>query len=189
MSNPAQMFDHELNGVKGFIPASPWVVDKALDLHADITDPSTVNAGAVVHMDPSTSTWKLGRGTVSRAGTTAPMPFLVFQNGDDFDVLGDNGNITGAADSGAQRARVMGVAVNMGAEIESTEFEDADYEPGDLLDADATTGKLQLVATSGAAMILGVVSDGIIQSEHGDRAGSNIKQLLRFHTCFHPLFA
>jgi len=172
------MFDHELNGVKGFQPAMPWIVDKAVDLDSAVT-PGSVKAGMVMHQDPTSKKFKLGAGVIS--ATVAQMTYFVFQNGTDFDVIGDDFNLVGAS-SGGQVGRVMGVASNQAAELETTEFETGTYTPGKLLIAGAD-GKLENYA-SGAAILLGVVTDGVAVSEH-----SNGINVLRFHSIWHPLFA
>lgn len=174
MSKPAQMFDHELNGVKGFYPGMPWVVDKAIDLDGTV-DETTVKAGMVAHQDPTSKKFKLGIGTVST--TSHPIPVILFQNGTDFDVVGDDGNIIGAAEGG-QSPRLSGLVVNQGAEVESTEYDSAVYAPGDLLTA-GSDGKIEKYSGTGASTILGVVSDGVRDSEH-----SNAIKLLRFHTVY-----
>ena len=178
MSSPAQMFDHELNGVKGFQPGMPWIVDKAVDLDDAVTA-TDVKAGMVMHQDPTSKKFKLGAGTVS--GTVAQMTYFVFQNGDDFDVLGDDGNIVGAQSAG-QVGRLMGVASNQAAELETTEYDSGTYTPGKLLIA-GTDGKLELYV-SGAAILVGTVTDGVITSEH-----SSAISLLRFHSIWHPKFS
>lgn len=173
---PDQMFTHELNGVKGFYPGMPWVVDKAVDLDTTVTA-ADVQAGMVAHQDPTSKNLKLGVGTVT--ATRAPMPLILFQGGDDFDVLGDDGNFVGATSDG-YLGRPMGLAVNMGAEVETTEYDSGTYTSGDLLTA-GSDGKVEAFNGTDATTVLGVVSDGESTSEHD----SSIT-LLRFHTVYLP---
>lgn len=189
MSTPAQMFDHCLNPVKGFQPAMPWVVDKAVTLKTGITA-STAKAGRVVSIDtasgsdgnPESRRWILGTG--STTATSAPLPFLLFQTGTDFDVLGDDGNIVGATSGGTMLSRMMGLACTTAAEVETTEYDSNDtFTPGKLLVADSD-GIVNVIAGSGAATVLGVVSDGLITSPHNRSAS-----LLRFHTCYFVRFS
>jgi len=177
MATPAQMFDNELNGVKGFYPGQPWIVDKAVDLDSSV-DETTVKAGMVAHIDTTSGDFKLGTGTTT--AQSAPMPFILFQNGTDFDVVGDDGNFVG---QGSATPRLMGLATCQGAEVESTAYDSGTYTSGDLLVSGAD-GNLEIVGASGAATICGVVSDGEVTSEH-----SNAISLLRFHTVFQLRFS
>jgi len=184
MSTPAQMYTYELNGVKALIPGSPWVVDKTLKLKSSVTA-SDVKAGMVVsissdgsNLSPDSRTWQLGTGT--SAATNAPLPFLLFQNGTDFDVVGDDGNFTGATSTGTTQGRLTAFACNMGAEVESTAYNTGTtFAPGDLLVSSGAGVLNKSAGTTGRYTILGVVSDGTVYSEH-----STAVKFLRFHTCY-----
>lgn len=175
MATPDQMYDHELNGVKGFVPGQNWVVDKAVDLDSSV-NAANVEAGMVAHMDPTSKKFKLGCATPT--AIFAPVPFFLFQGGQDFDVLGDDGNMVGATSAG-YASRLMGLAAVQGAEIESTEYDSGTYTPGTLLTG-GTDGKLEVTPDNTSAVIIcGSVTDGVITSEHESGVAR-----LRFHTCF-----
>lgn len=184
MSTPAQMYTYELNGVKALVPGAPWVVDKTLKLASGV-DPTTVKAGMVVSitggtsLNPDSRTWQLGTGTSGIQN--APMPFLLFQNGTDFDVVGDDGNFTGATLTGTTQGRLTAFCCNMGAEVETTAYNTGtSFLTGDLLISNSS-GVIQKATGTGPLRqtILGVVSDGTVYSDH-----SRSITLLRFHTCF-----
>lgn len=160
MSRPAQMFDHELNPVKGW--PSPYAVDKA----AEPAEGVSWNGGMVMHLN-ATSGLELGA-----MGTQ--MPIFMLQNSSDPDVHKDYGSITGGVGSGL----VGGFCY----EVESTEYVDTeDYHPNDLLKSDtegADAGKLRR-AVCNVDTIVGVVSDGTYQNDHG-------KMVLKFWTWYIP---
>lgn len=183
MANPAQMYDHELNVVKGALIGQPWTVDKTLA--SGITSTS-LNAGMAMYQSATTKQWVLGAAPVT--GTSAPIQFFAFQNGTDYDVLGDSGNITGASltTPGALAGRVVGISCAHHSELETTEYDtgtaEIDWVPGTLLIAMAS-GKITRYV-SGAKVILGVCSDGLATSEH-----SRSLKLMRFHSVYVPKFS
>lgn len=189
MPDANQMYAHELNGVKGFLPANSFVVDKTAPLDADETAANAL-AGRVVHLvgnGAAARTFVLGSAALT--ATNAPMPFFLFQNADDYDVIGPGFNFTGAG-VGGHAPVLMGLAANFGAEIESTEYVTGgspSYNSGDLLFGAATTGLLTKLDDE-AVVCCGVVSDGLSISELGDRGGPGVVRLLRFHTCYLPRF-
>jgi len=189
MAKPAQMFDSELNGTKGLYPAMPWVVDKAVDLDSTIMDSPTnlakVKAGRVVTIDPTSKRFILGLGTITT--TKHPMPFVLFQNGSDFDVVGDDGNMVGAAPQGVLRGRPMGIATCTSAEVETTEYVAATYVPGEMLISDSDGKWTKYV--SGASTICGVVSDGPNSDGTVNSPHDSSKKLLRLFLAYVPINA
>ena len=189
MASPAQMFDSELNGTKALYPGQPWVVDKTVDLDTTVmaspTELAKVKPGRVVSISPTTQKFIVGPGSIT--GTRCPMPFVLFQGGSDFDVVGDDGNFTGAAPQGALRGRPTGFATCMAAEVETTEYVDATYAPGDLLISDSDGKWTKYV--SGAACLIGVVSTG----ENADGTTTSVhkasKKLLRLFMVYVPKFS
>lgn len=151
---PAQMFDHELNPLKGW--PSPYAVDYSAE-YADGV--SGAQAGMVVTLD---SDGKFVRGGV----TNGAMPIFLFQNQSDFDVRSDVGNVSGGKGSGLVAAGAY--------ELQSTEFIADNYAPNDLLTAhnaaDDDQGKLEK-GTLGTDDIVGVVSSGQSESEHDANIG------------------
>lgn len=141
---PAQMFDHELNAVKGW--PSPYAVDYSAEYASGVTG---LFAGNVVSLDAN------GK-FVKGFNTDRAMAIFLLQNQSDFDVLSDVGNISGGKGSGL---------VACGAyELQSTEFATASYVPNDTLTADADG-----ILEAGVAYtdpICGVVSAGQSDSEH-----------------------
>jgi len=180
MTAPSQMFTHELNGVKGFIPAQPWVVDKTANVASGVTLTNCL-AGRIVSLNTS-GEWIMGVGTIT--ANSRPMPFVLFQSAGDFDVVGDDGNFTGAQRSGVQN-RITGVCVAQCAELQSTEYTTGvTYAPGELLTASDTTGLIVKTSGTSAATIIGVVSSaggntGLVVSEH-----SRSINRLQFHSVY-----
>jgi hypothetical protein len=150
----AQMFDHELNPLKG------WPSPYALDFEAEYADGvSGAQAGMVVSLD---SNGKFERGLTQ----TGAMPIFLFQNQSDFDVRSDRGNIAGGVASGL---------VAVGAyELQSTEFVAGSYSPNDPLTVVNAAGDNQGKLTSGTLYtddIVGIVSRGQSESEHDATIG------------------
>lgn len=176
---PAQMYDHELNPVKGW--PGEWAVDKNVDFDPSVED-EKIKAGRVAHIDPVTRKFKMGLGTYT--GTNCPVPFFLFQNGRDFDVVGDHGNLIGATWPATRHRNVMGLAATGGYELETTGYvAEGTYNPGDLLSANAD-GELTVIDAAGDLPVCGVVSDGKVPHDH--KPGS---YLLRFHTAFFVRYA
>lgn len=152
---PAQMFDHELNALKG------WPSPYALDKRAQPDDQETgILAGMCVYLDPTSK--KAKRGCVN-----GYMPLFVFQGQNEFDVNGDVGNIISG---------YFNTLVATGAyELETTEFVTPDtYQLNDALtveNAGINQGKLKKATnpwTGGTEMIVGIVSvDGNTTNSNG----------------------
>lgn len=199
----AQMYDNELQGLKGFYPGQPWVVDKTLPVESGVT----VLAGQVVHIKSDSSggfVWGLGSGTTGN--TSAPIPFLAMQNSTDFDVVGDIGtdgtyNIVGAergandAAAGVSQPNLSALACTFAAEVEvnSSAFDAAALTTGDLL-VSGVDGKLEKKGTSipsgSGVTVCGVVSDCSVDAS-GNSTVTNPQDgtinVLRFHTCYLPV--
>lgn len=171
---PAQMFDNILDSPKGW--PSPYALDKAIGLDGSVTH-TDVKAGMGVHVDPSSGLAKLGGGTNS--ATRAPVIFFVFQNGDDFDVVGDHGNMTGALASGRGPV-LMGLSCTGALELETSAYVTGTYAPGDLLDVNSS-GELKVVTAQETSVVCGVVSDGTVDYEHTPSS-----KVLRFYTTYFP---
>ena len=189
-NTPAQMFTNELNGVKGFFPGQAWVVDKALPLASGETAANAL-AGRVVHIN-SSGEFELGGGAPTVA--TAPMTFLLFNSNDDFDVVGDLGNLVGAqpttgsggTGTGEYASVLTGVCTAQAAEVESTEFDTGDtFTPGACLVGADTTGIINTEATVTASAPLTII--GTVSSE-GEFTNDHGVGVVRFYTMFHPIF-
>jgi hypothetical protein len=161
---PAQMYDHELNPVKG------WPRIHALDKHAEVGSGVTgIIAGMCLSLD---SDGKYQRGCANGA-----MPLFVFQNQNDFDANSDVGNISGGV--------LMTLVATGGYELESTEFTGASFVPNAPLTVENTAGddqgKLKVTTIDHATdMVVGVVSDaGPITNENG-------KTVVRFWPVYMP---
>lgn len=152
---PAQMFDHELNVVKGW--PSPYAVDKVKEI-ADGED--LLIAGRVGHIDPTTDKIKIG---TYQDNTSASMPLFLFPNQTDFDVASDVGNISGG--------HILGLPACGAYELESTEYTGTGFDPNIPLTVsiagNADDGKLKATTLNSVLLIVGVVSDkGILTNEH-----------------------
>ena len=162
---PAQMFDHELGGLKGW--PSPYALDKRAQA---ITGAEGIAAGMGVYLDPTT-------GKAVRGAVNGSMPLFAFQGQNDFDVNGDVGNIISG---------YLNTLVATGAyELETTEFVSPDtYNLNDVLTvsnvSDSTRGKLKKTTLSSTDMIVGVVS------EAGPITNSNGKGVIRFWPVYMP---
>jgi len=152
MSTPAQMYDHELNPVKGW--PSPYAVDK----HADYSGDDTAYRGQVVSLD-SNGNFQLGL-------ECAAMPIFLLNTSTNYDVVGDDYNLVG---SGSGIPRMSGLVAVSGLEVESTEYDsDQNYNPNDTLTAGAPGAADAGVIKPGTAYtdtICGVVSDGVLTNE------------------------
>lgn len=167
---PAQMFNHELNVVKGW--PSPYAVDKTKSIKSGET---LLIAGRVGHIDPVADA--IAVGVPDAAGVSAPMPLFLWPNQTDFDVASDVGNISGD--------HIVALVATGGYELESTEFLAGTYDPGTQLvvhnTADADKGKLKVSAgIATAATVVGVISDkGIYTNEFR-------KDMIRFWPVYLP---
>lgn len=168
-STPAQMFDHELNPVKGW--PSPYALDKSKGIKAGVTG---IVPGRVCSIDPGTDAIVLG---CPASATVAQMPLFAFPGQTDLDVIGDTGNISGGH---------MVFLVATGAyELESTEYNAGTYTPGIPLAVDntigATLGKLKATVMNGGLCVVGIISDsGPLTNDFG-------KTVIRFWSCFLPV--
>ena len=169
MGSPAQMFDHELNPVKG------WPGPAALDKSKAIKANETIQRGRVMSIDPVADQFVLG-------APDNAMPIFAFPGSADFDVYSDDGNISGG--------HGMGLVATGGFEVETTEFLGANFPPNTPLkchnDADADKGKVEATddgfcfGDSEAVCICGIVSDA------GPLTNDFRKSVLRFWTVYIP---
>ena len=152
MSKPAQMYDHELNAVKGW--PSPYAVDKCLDLVGD----KTCYRGMVMSINNND---KFVVGLYCGA-----MPIFALETSTDFDVVGDDGNLVGGANGTPHMSGLVAVS---GLEVESTEYDKAEnYPPNTKLTAGEPGAVDAGVIKPGvpyADTICGVVSDGVQSNE------------------------
>jgi len=163
MTTPAQMYDHELNVVKG------WPGPSALDKTKVIKVGETIQRGRVMSIDPIADQLVLG-------APDNAMPIFAFPSTSDFDVYSDTGNISGG--------HGMGLVATGGFEVETTEFLGADFPPNTPLTphngADADKGKVEATDFSYVDMLCGIVSDA------GPLANEFRKSVLRFWTLYIP---
>ena len=168
MSKPAQMYDHELNPVKGW--PSPYAVDKAA--HVDLETGEVVNRGMVMSLNAA-GNFQLGL-------ACAAMPIFALNSNGDFDVVGDDGNLVG---SGTGVSNMSGLVAVTALEVESTEFDTTEvYLPNQALTAGAPGAADAGVIKPGVFYtdtICGVVSDGAVINEFR-------KSVLRFWPIFLP---
>jgi len=162
---PAQMFDHELNPIKG------WWDMHALDKRVAIgTNSVTVMKGMVGYIHPTTRDFILGV-------VNGYMPLFCFQGELDFDANSDVGNISGGY--------LNTLVATGGYELETTEFVAGEtYDPQTPLTGAtaADLGKLTPSAGwSGGDMIVGIVSD------QGPRTNDHGKDVIRLWPVFAPV--
>ena len=143
--SPSQMYEHELNPVKGW--PSPYAVDFTAEISASETN--TINGGAVCYLDAN-GEFRLGGGTGNEV--------CIFV----FDPLNaDVGNITGSERTGLPAVVAY--------EVQTTEFVSSqDYTPNTFL-TPATgddLGKVT-VGTPYTNKICGIVSKGVVTNEYG----------------------
>ena len=154
MSKPAQMYDHELNPVKGW--PSPYAVDKSADMV--LGEDEVAYRGQVASLN-SNAKFQLGL-------ECAAMPIFLLNTSKDYDVVGDDYNLVG---NGTGVPRMSGVVAIGGYEVESTEYDEASvYAPNDALTAGAPGAADAGVLQPGelyADTICGVVSDGTAMNE------------------------
>ena len=155
MSNPAQMYDHELNPVKGW--PSPYAVDKAADVALESAS-QVIYRGQVMSLNAAA---KLQLGLDCGA-----MPIFALNTSTDYDVVSDDGGLVGASDGGP---RMSGLVAVGGLEVESTEYDSTEsYAPNAALTAGAPSASDAGVIKNGEAYtdtICGIVSDGTFINE------------------------
>lgn len=160
---PAQMFDHELNPVKG------WWDMHALDKNVAIgTNTVVVVKGMAGYLDPTTATFILGI-------VNGYMPLFAFQGENDFDANSDVGNISGG--------HINTLVATGGYELETTEYVAGSYPSQTALtiqSSGANKGKLTSAAVVGTSPIVGIVSDA------GPITNDNGKTVLRFWPVYLP---
>lgn len=178
--NPTQMYDYSVNVVKGGFVGQPWTVDKVAPINDADVDPEFFRSGRIVHLDDN-GRWNLG--VPLPTVTVAPVPYILWPNARDYDVIGFEGNITGALTApgsaspnpwiNASQPSALCCAAT--SEVETTEFDaSVNYAPGEFLTAlvyeDGTpgdgetddpneAGRVVKVDGSYAEIIVGVVSE------------------------------
>lgn len=158
MSTPTQMYDHELNAVRGW--PSPYAVDKFAQV-GDLTE--AIIAGMVLSLDANA---RFRMGLYADA-----MAIFALQSVADYDVTGDDGNFVGNGNAVSGIPTMSGLAACGAYELESTEFNPAtSFAPNNLLTSPvpgaANAGRLEL-GVKWVNTICGVVSDGVISNERG----------------------
>ena len=158
MSRPAQMFDHELNPVKGW--PSPYAVDKA----ASPAEGVSWNGGMVMHLNAA--------GALELGALGSQMPIFMLQNSTDPDVHQDYGSITGGTGAG--------IVACGGYEVESTEFVGT-FAPNDLATSptEGDNAGMLVPGDQCANNICLVVSDAVISND-------NNLEVLRGWTVWYP---
>ena len=154
MAAPRQMTANTLNALKGW--PSQSAVDYSTKLDASIT--TTVLAGSVVHVDPTSGNYKLGN-------AADQVPLFTFQNSDDPDVANDGGDAGVGGDKGvwvpvSPSGNIMALVATGAYELTSTQFDgttEADYAINVPLTGLAT-GKIDATTYNGTGGICGVVS-------------------------------
>lgn len=150
----AQMYDHELNGRKGW--PSPYAVDFVADVALDEGD--AIYRGQVMSLDADA---KLQKGLACAA-----MAIFALNSSADFDVVSDEGGLVGGADGAP---RMSGIVAVSAVELESTEYDDAQsYAPNQALTAGAPGADDAGVIKPGVPYndtICGVTSSGVVSNE------------------------
>ena len=156
MAAPRQMTANTLNALKGW--PSQSAVDYSTKLDSSIS--TTVLAGSVVHVDPTSGNYKLGQ--VEGSGNV--LPLFTFQNSDDPDVVNDGGDAAPNGDKGvwvpvSPSGNIMALVVTGAYELTSTQYDGAagDFEPNVPLTGLAN-GKIDATAYNSGLGICGVVS-------------------------------
>jgi len=176
---PAQMFDHELNIVKGW--PSPYALDKTKEI--DTLETDVILAGRVCYITPAD---KIKMGCPYNTGESlAPMPLFAWPSSNDLDVRSDVGNIAGG--------HMMCLPAKGAYEMETTEFKHGGFLPnvplvvdsGGVVPADRGKIKAGSLLTAGLAanehLVVGVVSDA------GPLINSFRKQMVRFWPVYLPV--
>jgi hypothetical protein len=103
------MFTNRLNGLKG------WPSGNAIDKSAKVSDGEIgILSGRVVHIDPTTESFKLGMGAANA------MPMFAWPAQEDFDAIGGMGEFN--ISSYGNRKGIMGLVCAATIEISTTEF-------------------------------------------------------------------
>jgi len=160
---PVQMFDHELNPVKGW-GTNAHAVDKSAEIASGVTG---IRAGMCLSLDTSEK-WV-------RSAPNPAMAGFAFPNQSDFDVSSDLGNI-----SGGNLVCLMAAGAF---ELETTEFVGSGFLPNVPLTSheavDADQGKLEVTTIDSSDNIVGVCSAAVFQNEFK-------KNFLRFWPVYLP---
>lgn len=173
MSKPRQMFETELNAVKGW--PSPYAVDKHADAHLE--EGEVIYGGDVMSLNAD-GKFRLGL-------AAGAMAIFALQNSFDFDVVGDEGNLVGGGDS---TPRMSGLVAVGAYELETTQFvAESSYAPNTPLTSaapgEADAGKLD-VGELYVNDICGVCSNGLVPNDrYLNKAGKNV---LRFWPVWLP---
>lgn len=151
---PGQMYDHELNVLKG------WWHMHALDKVAAVAEGEVIPAGGVCYLDAN--------GEFRSGQPENVLACLAWPNSTDFDVSADVGNI--------QEKNLMALPVTGPYEVQTTEFDASEtYAYNDYLTAwdsqlagyvAANKGKVR-PGTPYENTILGIVSAPAVANEHG----------------------
>ena len=168
MTTPAQMYDHELNPLKGW--PSPYAVDKAAAI--SLEEDQTAYRGQVVSLN-SAGNFQLGL-------ECGAMALFLLNTSTDYDVVGDDYSLIGGA---AGTPNMSALAAISSTELESTEFDSNEtYAPNTHLTAgapgDADAGVIK-PGTAYTDTLCGVVSDGVYTNEFR-------RQMLRFWPVWLP---
>ena len=179
---PAQMYDHELNVLKGW--PSPYAVEKPAKI--DATETLTILAGRCCYLTASGGL-KMGC-PYNKADALAPMPMWAWPNSSDFDVSGDVGNTISGT--------MMALPAKGAYEFETTEFKGTGFLPNQALCADAGSTaadrglvKCRSLAATGSGnedMVVGIVSTGP-KGEVGIHTNSYGKSVVSFWPVYLPL--
>jgi len=176
---PAQMFNHELNVVKGW--PSPYAMDKVKGI--DPAETLVILAGRVIFTTPN-DLFAMGC-PYNTGDALAPMPLFAWPSSSDFDVSSDVGN--------TNSGHMMGLPAIGPYEFETTEFKGGGFIPNAPLVSDfggvvaADRGKVKVGSLNTAALavnehlVLGVVSDA------GPLVNSNRKDVVRFWPVYLPV--
>ena len=145
---PAQMFNHELNAVKGW--PSPYGLDKSGPI-----DPATTGIlkGMCCSLNSS--------GNFIRGCPNGAMPIFAIPNQSDFDVDSDYGNISGG--------NLMGLVAVGSFELQTTEYSGTGFGPNIPLISPATQTSATVGANTGStgpgllvATVIGNATDTIV---------------------------
>lgn len=174
MAAPRTMFDHVLNGLRG------WPSQSAVTFEAELSSEVTIDplpAGRCVHLNAG---GKYETGCPAGVGKIF-MPIFIFQYSDDYDVANDGGIENPGGWMSFNRPRIMGLVASGAYELETTEYDkQVTYEPNDALksaqaNTTAATGGVLSKGTPYTDPIVGIVSRGVKTLEQ-----SNYVQALAF---------
>lgn len=161
--DPPQLFDHELNPVKGW--PQPWAIDKSKPIAA--APGGAINRGSVCSIDAVQNAIVVG-------APANAVPIFAFPGDSDLDVRSDRGNISGG--------NLMGLVSVHGLEVETTEYFGAGFLPNVPLhpSTGGNIGKIEAGAYKNGRTICGYVSDP------GPLTNDFRKQVVRFWMAFIP---